>query len=201
MVECATAITTLGISELNYDETKLKLISAEWTISTPLLTDWDYERNSGVALFADNTTINGQVMMLTFRALDKKSSFDTHVSFVASAKTTVSNNDIEVIMSVTPSDVTAKFVRGDFDGNFVLDSNDAIYVLYSVLMPESYPLSQFCDFDNDYAITTDDAVYLLYHTLFGDLYPLNDIDTPLVPSVPGIPEGDKDNGFNDWLPL
>ena len=67
------------------------------------------------------------------------------------------------------------YVLGDVDGNGVVDTDDAIYLLYYTLFGEgSYPINQPCDFDGNGVVDTDDAIYLLYHTLFGDsMYPLN----------------------------
>lgn len=64
---------------------------------------------------------------------------------------------------------------GDIDGNDVVDTDDAIYLLYFTLFGESsYPVNQPCDYDGNGVVDTDDAIYLLYHTLFGEGdYPLN----------------------------
>lgn len=64
---------------------------------------------------------------------------------------------------------------GDLSGDMVVDSDDAVYLLYSVLFgSESYPLNQVADYDSNGITDSDDAVYLLYHVLFGaDNYPLN----------------------------
>lgn len=68
-----------------------------------------------------------------------------------------------------------RFARGDFDESGDVDSDDAIYLLYSVFFGnESYPIAQSCDFDADGDVNANDAIYLLYHVFFGDeLYPLN----------------------------
>lgn len=64
--------------------------------------------------------------------------------------------------------------KGDVDGNGETGSDDAIYLLYSVLFgSDSFPLSLNCDFDKDGSVTSDDAIYLLYHVLFGaESYPI-----------------------------
>ena len=66
------------------------------------------------------------------------------------------------------------YVVGDLDINGVVDTDDAIYLLYHTLFGEDYPVNQYVDFDCNGVVDTDDAIYLLYHTLFGDEdYPLN----------------------------
>ena len=68
-----------------------------------------------------------------------------------------------------------RFIRGDFDGDGDVDSNDAIYLLYNAMYgPESYPVDQPADLDGNEEINSDDAVYLVYHTFFGEIeYPIN----------------------------
>lgn len=64
-------------------------------------------------------------------------------------------------------------VIGDFDGNCVVNEDDAIYLLRYVIFPEKYPISNQADFSADGVIDEDDAIYLLRHVVFPDKYPLN----------------------------
>lgn len=63
---------------------------------------------------------------------------------------------------------------GDLDGVEGITSDDAIYLLYSILFgEEDYPVTQDADFDGSGAVDSDDAIYLLYNILFGEEdYPL-----------------------------
>ena len=86
----------------------------------------------------------------------------------------------KVQLSVTGGEITivpktADIVKGDLDGNGIVDENDAIYVLYYVLHGETdYPLNQSVDFNGSKYVDADDAVYLLYYSLFGgEFYPLS----------------------------
>ena len=74
-----------------------------------------------------------------------------------------------------PTDGGEDFIIGDLDENGVVDTDDAVYLLYFTLFGEdTHPVYQDCDFNGDGMMDTDDAIYLLYHTLFGEeLYPLN----------------------------
>lgn len=67
---------------------------------------------------------------------------------------------------------TADYIRGDFDNNEVVDSDDAIYLLRHVFFGEQYPVGQTADLNKDGAVTTDDAIYLLRHVYFPETYPL-----------------------------
>lgn len=66
------------------------------------------------------------------------------------------------------------YTVGDVDGNNVIDSDDAIHLLYHILFgEEGYPISQPVDYDKNGRTDSDDAIYLLYHILFGaENYPL-----------------------------
>ena len=65
------------------------------------------------------------------------------------------------------------YILGDTNGNEVVDSEDAINLLYYTLLPESISINQKCDFDGDGDVDSDDAIYLLYYTLLPEQYPLH----------------------------
>ena len=67
-------------------------------------------------------------------------------------------------------------LKGDTDGDGVLNQKDAVYLLYSIMFEddEEYKPNQACDFNGDGNVTSKDAVYLLYHIFFGESeYPLH----------------------------
>ncbi|MBQ2892627.1 MAG: SH3 domain-containing protein [Oscillospiraceae bacterium] len=61
--------------------------------------------------------------------------------------------------------------KGDMDGNFVLNEDDAIYLLRHVIFPDKYPVDE-ADVNGDKKVNEDDAIYLLRHVIFPDKYPL-----------------------------
>ena len=67
-------------------------------------------------------------------------------------------------------------IPGDFDGNDVLSTDDAVYLLLHVMFGSTdYPVpnGMKTDIDGNGATETDDAVYLLLHVMFGaEDYPL-----------------------------
>jgi hypothetical protein len=73
-----------------------------------------------------------------------------------------------------PKTVTA--VPGDMDGDSDKDTDDAVYLLLSVMFgEEDYPIAatQNRDVNKDGKLDTDDAVYLLLHVMFGaEDYPI-----------------------------
>ena len=80
-------------------------------------------------------------------------------------------------MAVSGGDITvspAEILKGDVDGNGIVDEADAIRVLYYYVDGGTYyPVNQSVDFDGNGVENSDDAVYLLYYSLFGgEYYPL-----------------------------
>ena len=78
-----------------------------------------------------------------------------------------------VILPMLPPVVTDS--RADIDGNGKIDSEDAIYLLYSCFFGEMYPIDTDCDFDTNDVTNAEDAIYLLYHVFFGSTaYPIGE---------------------------
>ncbi len=65
------------------------------------------------------------------------------------------------------------YTPGDVDDIPGVTTDDAIYVLFAVNFPESYPVSQPLDFDGNGVVDTDDAIYLLFYVNFPESYPLH----------------------------
>ena len=63
-------------------------------------------------------------------------------------------------------------VRGDMNGDFKKDAQDALYLLRHALMPSVYPISQSADVNGDGRTDSADALYLLRHILLPETYPL-----------------------------
>lgn len=71
-----------------------------------------------------------------------------------------------------PEPVVPPYTPGDFDGNEVVDENDADYLLGYLLFPEWYPIGIPADLDGNGTVDEDDADYLLGYLLFPEWYPL-----------------------------
>ena len=69
------------------------------------------------------------------------------------------------------------YIPGDLNGNEQLTTDDAVYLLLSVMFgAEDYPVPNGMplDFNSDSKLDTNDAVYLLLHVMFGaEDYPLS----------------------------
>ncbi len=78
------------------------------------------------------------------------------------------------------------YVPGDFDGNELVDENDADYLLGYLLFPEWYPITIPGDLDGNEVVDENDADYLLGYLLFPEWYPLP--EAPTVPAEPEVPD-------------
>ena len=66
-----------------------------------------------------------------------------------------------------------KVLQGDVNKDGGVTMDDAIYLLFHVNFPASYPVDQPTDFNGDGKEDMDDAIYLLFHVNFSDSYPLH----------------------------
>ncbi len=65
------------------------------------------------------------------------------------------------------------YLPGDTNLDGAVTDQDAVYLLFHVMMPGLYPLSVPADFDHDGVVTDQDAVYLLFHVMMPNFYPLS----------------------------
>ena len=63
-------------------------------------------------------------------------------------------------------------IRGDVNGDGVVETADAIYLVRHILTPSRYPINQSGDMNADGVESTDDAIYLLRYVLNHANYPL-----------------------------
>ena len=82
-------------------------------------------------------------------------------------------------VSVSVGDITATtnikivYRKGDCNGDGVVNNDDVIYLLWSMLFgEEEYPLAYSEDINKDGKLNNADVIYLLWHTLYGAEYPL-----------------------------
>lgn len=127
-----------------------------------------------------NNTSTGTLVTLEFQVKEDAAAGAT----VVTVETGIANDcinydlnpvDVDVIPgAVNVAEPEAEVILGDTDGNGVIDSDDAVLLMYNVTIgAEEYPINQEADFDGNGVVDFNDAVRLLYNTLFGDeLYPL-----------------------------
>lgn len=83
---------------------------------------------------------------------------------------------IAMVICITPMSVFAANAldpRGDMNGDGIVNSADAIYLLRHRILPDKYPLStEYADANGDGVKNSADAIYLLRHTIMPDKYPI-----------------------------
>ena len=63
-------------------------------------------------------------------------------------------------------------VKGDLNGDGILDDKDVAQLLWHTLFPDAYSIEGNADFNGDGEIDDADVAYLLWHTLFPEAYPI-----------------------------
>ena len=79
---------------------------------------------------------------------------------------------VQLVDNGTVKDEATIVIKGEIDGNGVIDSDDAIYLLRNTLFAGLYPVVTEDDVDGNGKYDSDDAIHLLRYTLFPNLYPL-----------------------------
>lgn len=170
----AGELKAICISDLQYDHSKLELVSAGWTVNDAIIQDWNMEDEIGVLAYTRNTPVDGAVFTFTFKLNDDIEDYETLVSCNFTAKTRPDGEiETDVDFEILGGKVWVA-VTGDVNGDSTVDSDDAIYLLYHALDTDNYDyeINQRGDFNGDGMVDSDDAIYLLYHSMSPEDYPL-----------------------------
>ena len=169
-----TDVKTMSISDIVYDTSKLKLVKGEWLADGSVIDDWNLDAQVGVITFKENTTLSGNVFVLTFEIKEELEDCEVEIDCVFGIKA-MNENNVETALSVEviPGSVNiTNTVKGDVNGDGFVDSNDAIHLLYHTMLPDRYEINQDCDFDGNGYVDSNDSIYLLYHTMLPERYPM-----------------------------
>ena len=167
-------VKSMAIYDIVYDSEKLTLVNGKWLDDRAVIAEWTQSAEIGAITFGENTKISGNVLMLTFEIAEDVEDAETEIGCVFKITTQEADGSEKALATeVIPGVVSiANAVKGDVSGDGVINSNDAIHLLYYSLIPDRYEVNQNCDFDGDGHVNSNDAIYLLYHTLIPDRYPL-----------------------------
>lgn len=66
-----------------------------------------------------------------------------------------------------------EYLKGDVNGNYVVDDKDVIHLLFYTFFPDEYSVNQPVDFNGDEQVNRDDALRLLYYIYFPEYFILN----------------------------
>lgn len=171
-LENAPALKTLAIRDIVYDASKLELMGGKWNAEGAIIADWNQADKNAVLAFGQNTDVNGIVFTLTFKIAEETEDAEVAVNCKLTAKEKPeSGEETEVDVSTVSGVIKISAIkRGDVNGDGYVDSDDAIYMLRFIMMPDGYPINQNGDFNDDGRVDSDDAIYLLYHVLLPDRY-------------------------------
>ena len=64
-------------------------------------------------------------------------------------------------------------VRGDMNGDGIVNDADVAHLLWHTLFPDMYEISGNADINGDGDVNDADVAYLLWHTLFPEAYPIS----------------------------
>jgi hypothetical protein len=87
--------------------------------------------------------------------------------------TTEGNADIATKMIEALDIDVENVLRGDVNGDGVVNHHDAVYLLGYTFSEDRYPINQSGDMNGDGSVNHHDAVYLLGYTFSADRYPLH----------------------------
>lgn len=169
-------VKSMALNNLTYDTAVLELVSGEWKVENAALADWGtVAADCGAVTFNENTPVDGVVLTLEFKVIaESNASSDVTFEFVASTKAGEVETAVADIKTVAGSVTVNAVLRGDVDGNGVVDDNDAVQLLFHVMVdPDMYPVNQDPDMDGNDINDDNDAVQLLFHAMVdADMYPL-----------------------------
>ena len=175
VLDNAPDIKSMAISNITYDTGKMTLINVEW-LCDAIIKDWMTEQGHGAMTFEENTDANGPIFKMIFNVHDAVADSDVSISCTVTAKMKDGNAEVPVAVTVVPGKVEiVNQIRGDMNADGMVNSDDAVYLLYYTMFGEFYPIKQNGDMDGNGKTDDYDAVYLLYHTMLPEQYPLDSV--------------------------
>ena len=155
---------------LEYDKAVLEFDAANsaWLVDADLS---DLKADAGVMAVKNATKFDGNILKLVFKAKADAKAGDTTVK----CNLTVKNDDVALVVESVAGTVkvTPAVLRGDVNGDGLVNSADALYLLRHTFAAESYPINQSGDMDGSKTVDSKDALYLLRHSFDKDNYPLS----------------------------
>ena len=161
------------IKDFVYDTESITLVDADINVDG-LIVHWDIENHIATVSFETATDCNGAVLTLNFEVNDSATK-NVEVSANTVVVKTMNEDGAEVSVGLeieTGKIELFSIIRGDVNGDRIVNSDDAIYLLRYTLLPEEYPVDQDADMDGNGLVGSDDAIYLLRHILAPEIYPI-----------------------------
>ncbi len=203
----ADSLMAVTVSNLYWDTGCLSLVDVIWediedSGGELSIKDWDEEYNQGVMAFTNQTDVNGTLLTFVFSTVKTENNLTAWVSCDVTLSSDGSTGGTSVYAINENINITPR-LRGDVNGDGVLNSADTVYLLYHVHFgKELYPLARPCDANRSGAVNADDAVYLLYAYLYPERYSIgtdNEIENYF--GDVSTENGSASDGFGDWKPI
>lgn len=162
----AVEIKSMIVYDFVYDKTVMTLKDVQWCVPDAVIADYDPTADAAVLAMNENTDMSGAVLTLTFGITEGADGGEYTVSATAKAKTKPAGGiESDIGLSFEDGAITVSDgIRYDINGDGGIDSDDALYLLRALYMPESYPLEQSGDVNADGAVDSDDVIWLLEYS-------------------------------------
>lgn len=173
-VDSIPAVKSMIVYDITYDKTALTLTGATWSsaVSSATIKDWDSVNEIATLSFDHNTPVSGTILTLTFD-VDMSASGDYDIGCSVVINKAEGANDVPVDSAAVSGTVSvAQYLRGDVNGDGVVNSDDAIHLLRHYLMSHKYSINQNGDMDGNGTLDSNDSIYLLRYTMWPNKYPL-----------------------------
>ena len=135
--------------------------------------------DSDVAIDTDTSFVTGLTPEMTpadvaakFEGVDNIQIVGKDGNILAANALVGTGSKIQLVENGEVIDEVTVVIKGEIDGNGIIDSDDAIYMLRNTLFPDLFPVVVNDDVDGNGVYDSDDAIHLLRYTLFPDLFPL-----------------------------
>ena len=157
---------------LNYDPAVFAYVSGTCNVTGGMLSGINPKESGRLDCYwaaAVGKTVSGKIFTIILKVRDDAVPGNTEFT-ITKARAETAGGSIAVSAGTLSMTVLAK-TSGDVDGNDVLDTDDAVYLLLHIMFGEAdfpVPSGMDLDYDGNGEIDTDDAVYLLLHIMFGE---------------------------------
>ena len=131
---------------------------------------WCFDAENNLYLVTNtDENLSGNLFTFTLKAKEGAAEGISNISVTPVVKN--DNNVLQTTVTATQVNVI-DVVRGDVNGDTAVTSDDAVYLLRHIFMPNFYKINQSGDMNADGTLSSADAVYLLRHIFLPNFYPL-----------------------------